>query len=156
MNVNIAGIEADERGLVLGCPQCGRRNRASYERLGQTFRCRQCHATLSPAAEPIHVQNERTFDALTRQPAFPVLVDFWASWCGPCKMVAPELVKVASEGAGRWLVAKVNTEEVPELAQRFQISAIPTLVLFNSGREIARQSGAMPAPAIRQFLQQAA
>jgi thioredoxin len=82
----------------------------------------------------------------------PVLVDFWAPWCGPCKMVAPELMKVAAEGAGQWLVAKVNTEEVPQLAQRFGISAIPTLVLFKAGHELARQAGAMPAQTILEFM----
>ena len=84
--------------------------------------------------------------------AVPVLVDFWAPWCGPCKMVAPELVKVAAEGAGRWLVAKVNTEEMPALGQRHRVMAIPLLVLFKNGSEIARQAGALPAAAIRQFI----
>lgn len=114
--------------------------------------------------------SQRDFDA-TRQPmrttfhhpaptpwtgrsALPVLVDFWAPWCGPCKMLAPELAKIAAEGAGRWLVAKVNTEELPGLAQRFRFSGIPTLALFKGGRETARQSGAMPAKMILQFIQQ--
>ncbi len=100
--------------------------------------------------------NPETFQTQLKQAARPVIVDFWAPWCGPCKMVAPELIKVAAEGAGRWLVAKVNTEDLPGLAQRFRVSAIPTLGLFKFGREIARQAGALPAAAIRQFLAQAA
>jgi len=147
-------IESDDRGLVLPCPQCGRRNRITYERLGQTFRCGQCQTELRAPGEPIELKNEAVFDALTARSALPVLVDFWAPWCGPCKMVAPELVKVAAAGSGRWLVAKVNTEELPGPAQRFRVSAIPTLALFKAGREVARQSGAMPASAIRQFIEQ--
>ena len=93
------------------------------------------------------------FDALTGRSALPVLVDFWAPWCGPCKMVAPEIVKVANETAGHFLVAKVNTEELPSLGQRFRVTAIPTMALFKGGIEVARQAGAMPAPAIRKFIE---
>jgi thioredoxin 2 len=150
--MNTAGL--DEHGLVLACPQCGQRNRMTYERLGQKFRCGKCHTDLRPPAEPIDLKSEAVFDPLTSRSALPVLVDFWAPWCGPCKMVAPELAKVAADGAGRWLVAKVNTEELPGVAQRFRVNAIPTLVLFRNGRELARRSGAMPASAIRPFIEQ--
>jgi thioredoxin 2 len=155
MNTVLHAIESDERGLLLSCPRCGTRNRMSYERLGQSFRCGQCHQELPPPGEPVEVSSEAVFEALTGRSVLPVLVDFWAPWCGPCKMVAPELAKVAAEGPGHWLVAKVNTEELPGLAQRFQVSAIPTLALFKGGREVARQAGALSAPAIRQFIQQA-
>jgi thioredoxin 2 len=147
-------IELDERGLVLTRPQCGKRNRMAYGRLGQPFRCGNCHTDLHSPGQPVEVKSEAVFATLTSRSALPVLVDFWAPWCGPCKMVAPELAKVAAEGSGQWLVAKVNTEELPGLAQRFRISGIPTLALFQAGREVARQSGAMPAPAIRQLIQQ--
>jgi thioredoxin 2 len=149
-------IQLDARGLLLTCPQCGQRNRAVYPRLGQTFRCGQCHQPLPPISEPVEVQDETLFDALTGQSALPVLIDFWAPWCGPCKMVAPEMLKVAQELAGRVLVAKVNTEAVPRLAQRHRIQAIPTLALFKEGRELARQAGAMTAPNIVQFVHRAA
>ena len=148
-------IELDDRGLLLHCPQCGQRNRMTYERLGQTFRCGKCRAELHAPDEPVEVKSESAFDALTRSSALPVLVDFWAPWCGPCKMVAPELAKVAADGAGRWLIVKVNTEELPALAQRFRIGGIPTLALFRDGQELTRQSGAMPAARIRQFIEQA-
>ena len=147
-------IQLDGRGLLLKCPSCGQRNRMAYERLGQTFRCGECHTELRAPGEPVEVKDEVSFEALTGHSLLPVLVDFWASWCGPCKAVAPELIKVAAEGAGRWLVAKVNTEELPGLSQRFRISGIPTLVLFKSGRETGRQSGAMPAKVILQFIRQ--
>jgi thioredoxin 2 len=147
-------IEPDDRGLLLACPQCGQRNRLLYERLGKTFRCGKCHTELGPPGEPIAVKSETIFDAITGRSALPVLVEFWAPWCGPCKMVAPELIKVAGEGRDRWLVTKVNTEELPVLAERFRINSIPAFALFKAGREVARQAGAMPALAIRQFIQQ--
>jgi thioredoxin 2 len=147
-------IELDERGLLLPCPQCGKRNRLNYERLEQSFRCGHCHTELRLPGQSLHVKSEAQFDALTRRSTLPVLVDFWAEWCGPCKMAAPEFDKVAAEGAGQWLVAKINVDEVPELAQSFRVSSIPTLVLFHAGREVARKAGAMPAKAIRQFIQQ--
>ena len=149
----MSNIESDERGLVLPCPNCGKRNRLKYEGLGQTFRCAQCKNELQSPLEPIDIKSELVFDALTNRSSLPVLVDFWAPWCGPCKMVAPELIKVANETAGRFVVAKANTEELPNLGRRFRVTAIPTMVLFKGGIEVARQSGAMPAPAIRKFIE---
>lgn len=148
-------IELDDRGFLLRCPQCGQRNRLAYERLDQTFRCGKCQTELRPTGESIEVKSDSAFDELIQRSGLPVLVDFWAPWCGPCKMVAPELAKVAAEGAGRWIIAKVNTENFPGLAQRFRISSIPTLVLFRDSREVARQSGVMPAAKIREFVEQA-
>ena len=146
-------IEPDERGLVLACPKCGQRNRMVYARLGQKFRCAQCHTELSSPSEPIEVKKESVFEAITDQSSLPVLVDFWAPWCGPCKMVAPEVVKVANETAGRFVVAKVNTEELPSLGRKFRVTAIPTMAVFKGGIEVAHQAGAMPAPAIRKFIE---
>ena len=147
--------ELDDRGILLSCPKCGQRNRLKYEGLGQTFRCGRCRQEIPPLGEPVDVRSDLVFEALTTHSALPVLVDFWAPWCGPCKMVAPEIRKVASELAGKFLVAKVNTEEVPSLSARFRITAIPTMVLFVNGLEVARQAGAMPAPQIRRFIEQA-
>ncbi|MGZ4984668.1 MAG: thioredoxin [Chthoniobacterales bacterium] len=150
----MAASTSDERGLIVTCPQCGQRNRMRWEGIGKTFRCPKCQKELLPPDQPIDVTSEQIFTGLTSRSAVPVLVDFWAPWCGPCKMVAPEFNKVAAEGAGRWLVAKVNTEDLQSLAARFRITAIPTMILFQRGVEIARQQGAMPAARIRQFIEQ--
>ena len=146
--------ELDERGIVLNCPRCGRRNRMRYEGLGQTFHCAQCKNELPPLSEPVDVRSDSVFDALVSHSTVPMLVDFWAPWCGPCKMMVPEIRKVAAELAGKFWIAKVNTEEVPSLGRRYRISAIPTMVLFSNGLEVARQAGAMPAPAIKKFIEQ--
>jgi thioredoxin 2 len=148
-------IELDDRGILLNCSKCGRRNRMRYQGLGQIFHCAQCKNALPPLNEPVDARSDLVFDALISRSKLPVLVDFWAPWCGPCKMVAPEFRKVAQETAGQLVLAKVNTEEVPSLAARFRVTAIPTMVLFENGLEVARQTGAMPAPAIRKLVGQA-
>ncbi len=95
-----------------------------------------------------------SFDAMVAKSPLPVLIDFWAPWCGPCLMVAPELAKVAIAGSGKWIVVKINTEERRDLGARFRIQSIPTLALWKDGREVAKQAGAMPAPGIMQFIHQ--
>ena len=148
-------LVADDRGVVVPCPACGRANRIPFARLHQNGRCAECQAGLPHPAQPVEVESAASFAAMIRQAALPVLVDFWAPWCGPCQMVAPEVVKLASLAAGELLVAKVNTEAQPEIAATQGIRSIPTFAVFVGGREVERTSGAMPAPQLRAFAQRA-
>jgi thioredoxin 2 len=147
-------IEADDRGLLVHCPKCDKTNRMDYGRLGQTFKCGSCQTELAPPNAPVEISSEAAFEALTKNSSLPVVVDFWASWCGPCKMFAPEFARAAQANASKWIAAKVNTEELPGIAQRFEIRAIPTLVLLNRGNEVARKQGALSGPALERFVTQ--
>lgn len=126
-----------------------------YGRLGQTFRCGNCQTELHAPDVPVEISSEAAFDALTTQSALPVVVDFWATWCGPCKMFAPEFARTAQTNAGKWIAAKVNTEQLQNVAARFGIQAIPTLAVFHKGREVTRKMGALPGPAVERFVAQA-
>ena len=140
----------DDRGIVVTCPSCAQRNRIAF---GHAGKCRKCGTPLPPSAEPLEVPSVESFDALVKGSRIPVIVDFWAPWCGPCHMVAPELVKVAAGSAGKYVVVKVNTDALPDLGDRFAIRSIPTMAVFAGGLEIARTSGARPARDIEAFVQ---
>ena len=145
-------LSMDERGVIVTCPSCGRKNRVPFS--ANEAKCGGCGTSLPAPAEPIEAPTARAFDALVGGTALPVVVDFWAPWCGPCRMVAPELERVARAHAGTYLVVKVNTDAVPELGERFGIRSIPTMAVFEGGREVARTTGARPAADIEAFVRQ--
>ncbi len=145
-------MHLDNRGVVQVCDHCGQRNRVPFSALGAVVKCGQCATVLSAVDSPIDIADELSFEALVSNPGLPVLIDFWAEWCGPCKMMAPELERLAAANSGKLVVAKANTEILPGLAQRFQISAIPTLALFRGGTEQGRIQGARPATQVQQFV----
>lgn len=151
----MSNLLLDDRGVLAPCPTCRKTNRLRYSALDKTIKCGHCGAPLDPPGEPIDAPSAQAFDALMRESVLPVVVDFWAPWCGPCRMVAPELEKVARSAAGTFLVLKVNTDAVAELGQRFRVRSIPTMAVFEQGQEVARTAGARPAADIEAFVQHA-
>jgi len=135
--------------MILSCPACSARNRVPPARLSDRPTCGSCRAPLDLGA-PLEVADEAEFDELIRDAPLPLLVDFWAPWCGPCRTVTPEIAKVARAHEGRLLVAKVNTDELGNVAARFEVASIPTLGYFRGGRLVQREVGARGQRAIEQ------
>ncbi len=140
--------------MIRTCPACQADNRIPAHHLADRGRCGACKAELPPLAEPLDVDS-KTFDEVVSAARVPILVDFWAAWCGPCRMVAPEVKKVAEEMAGKALVLKVNTQRHPELAARFDVRAIPNFVVFRDGKPVAQQAGAVDSKVLRSRLEAA-
>jgi thioredoxin 2 len=146
------GAHFDDRGLVVACPSCHKQNRLTFETLGHAARCGQCQAGVAAPSEPVAVTSAAQFDALVQRSRLPILVDFWAAWCGPCRMVGPQVEIVARRNGGRLLVTKVDTDAVSDLSGRLGIRSIPTLAVFAGGREAARTVGALGADEIDAFV----
>jgi thioredoxin 2 len=127
----------------------------AFDKLSHEARCGSCKTAIRADAAPLETGSSHDFDTLVAKSEVPVIVDFWAPWCGPCRMVAPELEKVARRAEGRYLILKVNTDALTDLAERYAIRSIPTMAVFASGRELARTSGARPAADIERFAAQA-
>jgi thioredoxin 2 len=137
--------------LHVVCPSCNAVNRVPGDRLDENPTCGQCKRPLF-AGHPTELTSA-SFDAHINRSDLPVAVDFWADWCGPCKMMAPHFAKVAKELEPKLRLAKLDTEAAPEIAGRYAIRGIPTVIVFRNGREIARQSGAMDSRALRTWLE---
>ena len=136
-----------DKSTVVTCTNCRRRNRVPAAAPG-TPRCGQCSAPLPWLTEA----GSDDFDEVVMSSDIPVLLDLWAPWCGPCRTVSPALEELARDEAGRIKLVKVNVDEAPDIAERFEVRGIPTLLLIRHGEIAARQTGAPPAPALRNWL----
>ncbi|MGB7191014.1 MAG: thioredoxin [Acidobacteriaceae bacterium] len=140
--------------LIRACGNCGTKNRTPAAHLADTGRCGACKQALPPVNAPI-AADTAMFDDVVRMARVPVLVDFWAEWCGPCKMAAPHVERTAAEMAGRAIVLKVDTERHPELAGRYNVRGIPNFVVFANGQVVRQQAGLVDHSRMEAWLEEA-
>jgi thioredoxin 2 len=137
------------RTHTVKCPHCGKLNRIPAAAEGKP-RCGNCHQPLPWIAEA----GDDDYADVVEKSSVPVIVDLWATWCGPCRMVSPALEQLATERAGELKLVKVDVDAAPAISQRFEVRAVPTLLLVDHGQILARQAGAAPVPALRNWLDQ--
>ena len=146
----MSGTDSSARHAIVPCASCGKLNRVNMDKVGGTAVCGTCKSALHVDA-PV-ILTDANFDVVVSRSTVPVMVDFYADWCGPCKMMAPVFADFARRQRGRVLVAKVNTDENPGVSMRFGIRSIPTLTVMHGGQEVARQVGAVPMAALEQMV----
>jgi thioredoxin 2 len=141
--------------IVRSCLACGSKNRIPARHLADQGRCGRCKTALPPLADPLEVDGPR-FQEIVDAAAVPVLIDFWAPWCPPCRAAAPMVKKVAEEMTGRAIVLKVDTDQNPELAARFDVRGIPNFVVLKQGKVVSQQAGLVSATQMKSWLENAA
>jgi len=140
--------------IVRNCPGCGKPNRIPARHLSDTGRCGMCKSALPPVSEPLEVDDD-AFDQIVAEATVPVLTDFWAEWCGPCRAAAPDVHELAREMAGKAIVLKINTEENQRTAARFRVQSIPNFVVIRDGQAVFQQAGLVPRAQMRRWLEAA-